>query len=925
MAETGKTLYLIDGHGFIFRAFHALPPLTRPDGTPVGAVMGFCNILLRVLDEAKDAHIAVVFDPSGPNFRNEIYDQYKANRSEPPEDLKPQFALVKEATDAFGVTRLEKKGFEADDLIATYTREAVERGYQVRIISSDKDLMQLIRDGVRLVDPLKFTLIGPDEVMNKFGVTPDKVVDIQALAGDSIDNVPGVPSIGVKTAAELINIYGNLENLLANVDQIKQPKRKEVLTTHADMARISKQLVKLDEHVELPTPFDDLCAHTPDVGKLAPFLKTQGFRSLISRIEKKWDIPVDAMASSAPASTEETIQEKVERHYEMVTTVEQLDTWIARGFENGVIAIDTETNHLTPSRANLVGISMAVAPGHACYIPVGHIKSTDLFSDNNNADYTQLDYTLVMEKLKPLLEDESVLKIGQNMKYDWQMFAQATIEGGIRVAPIEDTMVMSYVLDSSTHGHGLDELAMLHFGEELISYDSVTGKGKARKTMDELVPADIRDYACEDADITLRLYYKLQPRLLAEKRMALYQEIDKPIVTLLAEMELRGITVDRNKLQTLSATFLEKMEAAEKNIYEHAGMEFNLASPKQLGDVLFNTLGLPGGKKTKMGAYSTDAKTLEDLSIQGHDIVDDIIQWRQLAKLRSTYSESLQQQISERDHRVHTSFTLTWTNTGRLSSTDPNLQNIPIRTEEGRLIRTAFVAAPGHKLISVDYSQIELRLVAEMAGLKRLQEAFRNNVDIHAMTASEVFGIPLAEITSERRRAAKAINFGIIYGISGFGLAKQLNTDNATAAAYIKLYMQRFPELANYMEETKAFAKKHGYVQTLLGRTIYFPGITSKNGAERAFAERQAINAPIQGTAADIMRLAMTAVDRAIKEQNLPAKILLQVHDELVIEVEENSVETVANAAKYAMENCYKMDTPLTVEWGSGNNWDEAH
>ena len=922
MADTHNTLYLIDGHGFIFRAFHALPPLTRPDGTPVGAVMGFCNILLRVLEEAKDAHIAVVFDPSGPNFRNEIYDQYKANRSEPPEDLKPQFAIVKEATDAFGIVRLEKTGFEADDLIATYTREAVERGYDVRIISSDKDLMQLIRDGVRLVDPLKFTLIGPDEVMTKFGVTPDKVVDIQALAGDSIDNVPGVPSIGVKTAADLINTYGSVENLLENLDQIKQPKRREVLTTHADMARISKQLVRLDDQVELPLAFDELCPHTPDFTKLAPFLRLNGFRNLLNRVEKRWGLEAPAEQESIRLEQEEpVVAEIVERHYELVTTTEQLDKWIARAFESGVMAVDTETNHLTPSRADLVGISLATAPGHACYIPVGHIKSSDLFAENNDADYTQLDKQLVMQKLKPLLEDESVLKVGQNLKYDWQMFAQHDI----RITPIDDTMVMSYALDGSTHGHGLDELAQLHFGEELITYDSLTGKGKARKTLDELPPMAVRDYASEDADITLRLYHKLSPRLISEQRMALYHEIDKPIVTLLAEMELRGITVDKNKLQSLSSIFLEKMTQAEQNIYAHAGMEFNLASPKQLGDVLFKNLGLPGGKKTKTGAYSTDAKTLEELALKGHDIVDDIIQWRQLAKLRSTYSESLQEQISERDNRVHTSFTLTITNTGRLSSTDPNLQNIPIRTEEGRLIRTAFVAAPGHKLISIDYSQIELRLVAEMAGLKRLQEAFRNNVDIHALTASEVFGIPLDEVSSERRRAAKAINFGIIYGISGFGLAKQLNTDNATAAAYIKLYMQRFPELAQYMEQTKAFAKQHGYVQTLLGRTVHVPGITSKNGAERAFAERQAINAPIQGTAADIMRLAMTAVDRVIRDQNLPAKVLLQVHDELVIEVAENAVETVGNAAKTAMENCFVMNTPLIAEWGSGNNWDEAH
>lgn len=929
MTAPAKTLYLIDGHGFIFRAFHALPPLTRPDGTPVGAVLGFCNILLRVLEEAGDAHIGVIFDPSGGNFRHQIYDQYKANRSEPPEDLKPQFNLVKEATDAFGLVRLEQKGFEADDLIATYTRLAVERGYEVRIISADKDLMQLVRDGVRLVDPIKFTTVGPEQVMEKFGVTPDKVVDVQALAGDSSDNVPGVPSIGIKTAAELINTYGSVENLLANVEQIKQPKRREVLTTHADMARISKKLVALDDNAPLPKDFDELCPHTPDLSQLAPFLKTQGFRSVIARVEKKWGFNAEAFAAPAPVATHtnddngntKAPQAIVERHYALVTTEAELDQWIKRAYAAGIIAIDTETNDLTPARANLVGISMAVAPGHACYIPVGHSQEHSLFAEPDNKDFVQLDKKLVMQKLKPLLEDAAILKVGQNIKYDWQMFAKE----GVHITPLDDTMVMSYVLDGSQHGHGMDELAQLHLNETLISYNDVAGTGKNKKTLDQLTPSDVRDYASEDADITLRLYHFLQPRLVTEKRMALYHEVDKPIVSLLAEMELTGITVDKNVLQKLDAEFLVKIEQAEKNIFEHAGVEFNLASPKQLGDVLFNTLGLPGGKKTKTGAYSTDAKTLEELAAQGHDIVDDIIQHRQLAKLRSTYTQTLQDQIVQRTGRVHTSFNLTVTNTGRLSSTDPNLQNIPIRTEEGRMIRTAFVAAPGHKLLSVDYSQIELRLVAEMAGIKRLQDAFKNDQDIHALTASEVFGIPLAEITSETRRAAKAINFGIIYGISGFGLAKQLGTDVGTASAYIKQYMQRFPELAAYMDKTKAYAKQHGCVTTLLGRTIHMPGITSKNGAERAFAERQAINAPIQGTAADIMKLAMTNVARVIRDQNLPAKILLQVHDELVIEARADAAEQIGEIVKLAMQNAYVMNTPLIAECGIGNNWDQAH
>lgn len=923
-----RTLYLIDGHGFIFRAYHALPPLNRPDGTPVNAVLGFCNIMTRVLDEAKDAHIAVVFDPSGPNFRNDLYPEYKANRSAPPEDLIPQFALVKEATEAFGIETLIKPGFEADDLIATYAREGLERGFEIRIISSDKDLMQLVRDGVRLVDPLKFSLIGPDEVMAKFGVTPDKVVDIQSLAGDSIDNVPGVPGIGVKTAAELINTYGSLEALLDAADSIKQPKRRENLLAYADMARVSKKLVTLDAHVELPKSFDDLRPHMPDQEKLVPFLLQQGFRSVITRVSKKWGFDPDAVTTMPPAAPAhaahpvtppQEITGPVARHYAMITTEAALDEWIARAYTAGIIGVDTETNDLTPARANLVGISMAVDAGHACYIPVGHIQSHDLFSDDTTR-FEQLPLDVVIKKLKPLFEDKNVLKVGQNIKYDWQMFAAQ----GMVTAPIDDTMVMSYILDGSTHGHGLDELSALHLGETLISYYDVAGKGKNQKTLDQLTPSAVSDYACEDADMALRLYHILYPRLATEKKSELYHTIDKPIITLLAEMESRGIVVDVTVLQKLDAEFLGKIELAEKRIYELAGTEFNLASPKQLGDVLFNNMGITGGKKTKTGAFSTDAKTLEELALQGHEIADDIIRHRQLAKLRGTYTQALQHQINPRTNRVHTSFNMAVTNTGRLSSTDPNLQNIPIRTEEGRMIRTAFVAPAGHKLISVDYSQIELRLVAEMAGLTQLQRAFRDNQDIHALTASEVFGIPLAEITSERRRAAKAINFGIIYGISGFGLGKQLNVDPGTANAYIRTYMQRFPELAAYMDKTKEFAKAHGYVETLLGRRVWVPGITGK-GPERAFAERQAINAPIQGTAADIMKLAMTAVDKALRDANLPARILLQVHDELVIEVADHAVEETGLLAKRIMENVYAMNTPLIAEWKSGNNWDEAH
>lgn len=924
-----KTLYLVDGHGFIFRAFYGVKQnLTRADGTPTGAAFGFCNMLLRILDDAGDALMGVVFDPPGGNFRNAIYPAYKANRSEPPAELIPQFPIVRQAVAAFGITALEKQGFEADDLIATYAMAARDRGLDVRIISSDKDLMQLVRDGVRLVDPIKFTPIGPDEVMEKFGVTPDKVVDVQALAGDSTDNVPGVPGIGIKTAAELINHFGDLDTLLARTSEIKQPKRREALEQNADLARISKQLVSLRADVDLPVSFDALVPHTPELTRLVPFLAEQGFKSLIARVEKKWGHKIDdaaralAQRFTAPEPEFETpTAQNVTRQYELVTDADTLERWVALARASDIIAIDTETNHLTPAMADLVGISMAVAPGRACYIPVGHRGAADLFGASDAVGFVQLDKKMVLDMLRPVLTDPAILKIGHNIKYDLEMFAKHDVA----IAPFDDTIVMSYALDGGKHGHSLDELADLHLGEKLISYDDVTGKGKARKTLDELPPDAVRDYAAEDADIALRLYHIFFARLLAEKRMEIYHTIDKPCVGLLARMELTGITVDKDVLKTLSAQFAEKIALAEKSVFTAAGREFNLGSPKQLGEVLFDELKLPQTKTTKTGAYSTDAKTLEDLSHQGHAIVDDILHWRQLSKLKSTYTDALLDQINPETGRVHTSFTLTITNTGRLSSTDPNLQNIPIRTDEGRLIRTAFVAASGYKLLSIDYSQIELRLVAEMAGIKRLQQAFRDGIDIHTLTASEIFGIPVADMTPERRRAAKAINFGIIYGISAFGLAKQLGTDNGTAGAYIKQYMARFPELAAFMDNAKKFAREHGYVETLYGRRIYMPGITSKNGAERAFAERQAINAPIQGTAADIMKLAMVAADRTIRDNALPARILLQVHDELVLEVAENALEETGNAVKKAMESVASLGAPLVAEWGTGDNWGAAH
>ena len=919
-----KKLYLIDASGFIFRAFHAFPPLTRADGTPVGAVMGFCTMLLRILDEAGHDLIAIIFDAKRDNFRYQIYPDYKANRGETPPELVPQFALVREATEAFGLTVIEQEGFEADDLIAAYSIAARANDMQVRIISSDKDLMQLIDEThVRLVDPLKFNLLGPEEVIQKFGVTPDKVVDAQSLAGDASDNVPGVPGIGIKTAAELINTYGTLENLLSKAHEIKQPKRRESLIEFADQARISKQLVQLASDMPLPISIDKLAAHRPDTDRLVPFLQTQGFRTLLGRIERKWGpgTGMTSLAINEQSNRDIATDDKNEKEYELITTEKQLAEWCSLIRKEKLVAIDTETNHITPAKANLVGISLSSNKNKACYIPVGHKNTHDLFDNESQKKIQQLSLDTVKSYLEPILSDPSIVKVAHNLKYDWQILLQE----GFSIRNFEDTIIMSYTLDGGRHGHSLDELSELYFDKKLIAYKEVAGTGKSQKTLDELHPESVKDYAAEDADICLQLYHRLKPRLKEEKKTALYVDLDKPLVPILAKMEQNGVLVDKTVLRTLSEKFSDRMDELEQAIFSEAGQSFNLASPKQLADILFNTLGLQSDKKTKGGSLSTDAKTLEELSAQGHIIVDNIISWRQLAKLKSTYTDSLQEQINPRTGRVHTSFTATITNTGRLSSTDPNLQNIPIRTEEGRLIRTAFIAPKGYQLMSVDYSQIELRLVAEMAGIERLKQAFRDNIDIHALTASEVFGIPLAEMTSERRRAAKAINFGIIYGISGFGLAKQIGTETGVASHYIKQYMQRFPELAAYMDGLKKSARENGYVTTLLGRDCYMPGIQSKNAAERAFAERQAINAPIQGTAADIMKLAMIEVDRALVEKNLPAKLLLQVHDELVLEVLDSAIDEVKNIVIECMQNVVKLSIPLLVEAGIGLNWGTAH
>ena len=930
-----RELFLIDGSGFIFRAYHALPPLNRPDGTPVNAVLGFTNMLVKLITDMHVPNIAVIFDAKRKNFRNDIYADYKANRDEPPEDLRPQFAIIREATAAFSIPGIEVEGFEADDIIATYARQATEQGRPVTIVTSDKDLMQLIRPGVRMFDPMKYKYMGEAEVLEKFGVPPEKVVDVQALAGDSIDNVPGVPGIGLKTAAQLINEYGDLETLLSRAHEIKQNKRRETLIENADAARISKKLVALDAHVEVPFGIDDLTLKIADKEKLFAFLREQGFKSILARLEKQLDgegnTPTAQPAYAPPAANNDSTESisAVAANYELVQDEETLLKWIKRADEAGIVAIDTETTDLTPAKAKLVGISMATAPGLACYIPLQHrapqgYAESFNFSDvpaTEAVELKQLSPERALELLRPLLEDPSVLKIGHNIKYDLQMF----MHYGVNVAPLDDTMLLSYVLDGSRHGHGMDELSAEFLGHRTIPYSEVAGTGKAQITFD-LVPLDkALAYAAEDADVTLRLYHVFKPRLPQAQAATVYETMERPLAPVIARMEFMGVKVDSDILRKLANEFATRAMTLETEIHKITGVSFNIGSPKQLGDVLFGTLGLPGGKKTKTGSWSTSADALDDLAGQ-HPVIDMILDWRGLMKLKSTYADALPEAINPKTGRVHTSFSMAGTNTGRLSSSDPNLQNIPIRTEDGRKIRSAFVPAQGYTLLSADYSQVELRLAAAMAGIKSLQQAFHDGIDIHAATASQVFGVPLENMTAEIRRNAKAINFGIIYGISAFGLARQLGIPQAQAAEYIRQYMARFPELQKYMEDTKAFARQHGYVVTHYGRKVYLRGINDKNPAVRNFAERQAINAPLQGTAADIMKRAMIALQPALDKANLGARMLLQVHDELLFEVPLGEEEATATIVRQIMQDAGAgIGLPLLVETGYGENWQQAH
>jgi DNA polymerase-1 len=923
-------LYLVDGSGFIFRAFHALPPLTRKsDGLPVGAVQGFCNMLWKLLVDMKaspDAptHLAVIFDHSEKTFRNDLYDAYKAHRPPAPEDLVPQFPLVREATRAFGVPSLELPGYEADDVIAAYACHVRDAGGEVVIISSDKDLMQLVGPRVSMLDTMKNLRIGHDQVVEKFGVGPDRVIDVQALCGDAVDNVPGAPGIGIKTASALILEYGDLDTLLARAGEIKQPKRRETLIAFADQIRLSRQLVTLDCDTPLPAALDTLHVRAPDAKVLADFLEAMEFRTLARRVGEAAGRPAstpqtrDSGVAAAPAGPIDTTG------YSCVRDLAALDAWIARARDIGIVAFDTETDALSSANAGLVGISLAVAPGEACYIPVGHEAEEGLALEVT-PDIGQMALETVIERLKPLLEDPAVLKVAQNAKYDLAVLSRY----GIAVSPIEDTMLISYVLEAGLHNHGMDELSALWLGHQPIPFKAVAGTGKAQKSFKHVAIEPATTYAAEDADVTLRLYNVLRPRLVREHMLNVYETLERPMPPILAQMECEGIRVDPDRLRHLSNDFSLRMAELEIQAQALAGRPFNLGSPKQIGDVLFNELGLTGGKKTATGVWSTDAAVLEDLAVQGHALPRVLLDWRQLSKLKGTYTDALAAAISPRTGRVHTAYGLASTTTGRLSSSDPNLQNIPIRTEEGRKIRAAFIAEPGHLLISADYSQIELRLLAHIGDIEQLKRAFREGQDIHAMTASEIFGVPVEGMPAEIRRRAKAINFGIVYGISAFGLANQLSIPQDEAAAYIRTYFERFPGIRAYMDATRALVRAHGFVTTVFGRKINIPMIRSKSAGERQFAERAAINAPIQGAAADVMRRAMIRMPSALKAAGLKARMLLQVHDELVFEAPEAEAKATCEIACQVMQHAalpaVDFSIPLLVEARAAANWEAAH
>lgn len=918
-------LYLIDGSGYIFRAYHAMAhsrkPLSRSDGTPVGAVFGFSNMLMKLLQDLEDGeqptHLAVIFDAPGKTFRSQIYPEYKAHRPPAPEDLIPQFPLIRKAVEAFGLPSIEMDGFEADDLIATYTRHARAIGWTVTIVSSDKDLMQMVDEHTDMFDTMKNVRSSPNEVLDKFGVPPEKVIDVQSLAGDSADNVPGVPGIGIKTAAQLINEFGDLDSLLERAHEIKQPKRRESLIEFAEQARVSRQLVTLDQSVDVPRTIEGFELTAPDAEPLIAFFEEQEFRSLKVKVQHAWGGDLSDNAVSVGAET-------VEKSYECITDMDTLNQWIEQCYAAGIIAVDTETTGLDASAADLVGISVATAAGRACYIPVGHGGAgADLLTERPH----QLDKKTVIEALRPLFCDKAVLKVGQNLKYDISILARE----GLELTPIDDTMLMSYALEAGLHNHGMDELAELHLDITPISFKEIAGTGKNKLTFDQIDLDKATDYAAEDADITLRLHALLKPRLATERVTTVYETLERPLAPVLSAMEREGIKVDISILKRLSNEFAEGIDRLDKEIQTLAGRSFNVNSPKQLGEILFDEMELQGGKKSsKTGAWQTNVDVLEKLAAEGHTIPQKVMEYRQFAKLKSTYTDALVSQVNPKTGRVHTSFHMASTTTGRLSSNDPNLQNIPIRTEEGRKIRRAFIAEKDNILIAADYSQIELRILAHIADIDALKDAFASGIDIHAMTASEVFGVPIEGMDPMVRRQAKAINFGIIYGISAFGLARQLGIGRKDAQGYIDAYFEKFPGIRAYMDKTIAFGKEHGYVETLFGRKCHIRALTEKNPMHRGFGERAAINAPIQGSAADVIRRAMIQMPHALTSNGLAkVRMLLQVHDELVFEcpkgMEEAAIPVIQKTMQNAAEPALDLSVPLDVDCGIGANWEEAH
>jgi DNA polymerase-1 len=1009
----GDHVFLVDGSSYIFRAYHALPPLNRKsDGLQVNAVLGFCNMLWKLLRDMppdnRPTHLAIIFDKSEVTFRNKLYPDYKAHRPPAPDDLIPQFALIRQAVRAFDLPCLEQAGFEADDLIATYARLAGERGATATIVSSDKDLMQLVTDKVTMFDTMKDRRIGIAEVIEKFGVPPEKVVEVQALAGDSTDNVPGVPGIGIKTAAQLIVEYGDLETLLARAGEIKQPKRREALLENAEKARISRQLVLLDDKVALDTPLDELAVQEPDARKLIAFLKAMEFSTLTRRVADysqidPSDVEADAGNKSGGASSStlpragevDTLGNALARQsvaggglfadgargdtptlpspasgrggavpskpggdrqdktaglkgtpislaaaraeavrklafdrgkYQTIRSLDALRAWTSRVHDVGQIAVEAMSDSIDPMQAEISGIALALAPNDACYVPLGHKQSgggAGLFDAGLAPD--QIKANDALAALKPLLESSGILKIGFNIKFNAVMLAQH----GITIRNQDDAQLMSYALDAGRNAHGLEALAERWLGHAVVNYGELTGSGKNKLSFDQVAIDKAAEYSAESADVILRLWRVLKPRLIAERMTSVYETLERPLIGVLARMERRGISIDRQVLSRLSGEFAQTAARVEAELQEIAGEPINVGSPKQIGDILFGKMGITGGSKTKTGAWSTSAQILDELAEQGHEFPKKILEWRQVSKLKSTYTDALPTYVHPQTHRVHTTYALAATTTGRLSSNEPNLQNIPVRTEDGRKIRRAFIASPGHKLVSADYSQIELRLLAEIADIPVLKQAFRDGLDIHAMTASEMFGVPIKEMPGEVRRRAKAINFGIIYGISAFGLANQLGIAREEASAYIKKYFERFPGIRAYMDSTRDFCRAHGYVETLFGRKCHYPDIKASNASIRSFNERAAINARLQGTAADIIRRAMVRMEEALAAHTLSAQMLLQVHDELIFEVPDDEVAATLPVVQHTMQDApfpaVLLSLPLQVDARAANNWDEAH